>query len=229
MTFYPLPFNLRVVFFYNITAATLWLCCLGRFCILLPLVGRRFLPGGMADFFHIVATLPLIGFFVVNLCSRRDYSVTDLWGLFSALRMVWVCYGVIYPHPTVAKHTMYSVLIVAWSLHFLIDSTYHAFRLKTKTSPLWLFWLQYHHFYLTLPLEFASEAVLLFLSLGYVEGKFYELFLQGCLLAYVPVCYLMFNYLQKRKTLRYDEYMQKRLRGRTQDDSVPLNASPSVH
>lgn len=215
MAFYRLPLNLRVVFFYNVVSFTLWSCCLGRFCILYPLVGRRFLPGGMADFFHLVAIMPLIGFFVVNLCGRDHYSPSDLWGLFSGLRIVWVCYGVIFPHPIVARHIMYSVLIVAWSTHYLIDSGYHAFRIKTRSSPSWLFWLQYHHFYLTFPLEFCSEAALLFLSLGEVDTPTYDTFLQLCLLAYFPVGYFTFNFLQSRRRTRFDDYMTKRLRGRT--------------
>lgn len=215
MTFYRLPLNLRVVFFYNVVSLTLWWCCLGRLCILYPLVGKRFLAGGMADFFHVVSMLPLVGFFVVNLCGRDHYSASDLWGLFSALRMVWMCYGVIFPHPIVARHTMYPVLIAAWSIHYLIDSGYHAFRTKTRSSPHWLFWLQYHHFYITLPMEFCSEAALLFLSLGVVENTMYESFLQVCLLAYFPGCYMTFSRLQTRKRIRYNDYLAKRLRGRS--------------
>lgn len=215
MAFYRLPLNLRVVFFYNVVEFTLWACCLGRLCILYPLVGKRFLAGGMADFFHVVALLPLLGFFVVNLCGRDHYSASDLWGLFAGLRMAWMCYGVIFPHPVVARHTMYSVLIAAWSIHYLIDSGYHAFRIKTRSSPHWLFWLQYHHFYVSFPMEFCSEASLLFLSLGVVKTPVYESFLQACLLAYVPVGYLTFSHLQRRKQTRYTDYMAKRLRGRT--------------
>ena len=38
---YPLKFNEKLAFFYNTVAATLWFCCLGRFLILLPLVGEN--------------------------------------------------------------------------------------------------------------------------------------------------------------------------------------------
>ena len=117
---YPLKFNEKLAFFYNTVAATLWFCCLGRFLILLPLVGRKFLPGGMADFFHVVSLLPIIESLFVKSVLRKKFTITSLWGILNGLKMVWLCYGVIFPHPKIAKHTSYSLLITSWCLQYFI-------------------------------------------------------------------------------------------------------------
>lgn len=220
MALYPLPRKLRAVFFCNIVSATLWFCCLGRFMILLPLVGRRFLPVAIADFFHVVSVIPLCTFFAVNLLGRREFQITDLWGLFNGLRMVWICYGVIYPHPKIAKHTSYSFLILSWCIQNLIDSTYYAFKIKTKASPMWLFKLHHLHFYITFPVALVSEMILLFLSCLYEKHRFYDLFLDGCLLMYIPVAFFAFRHLLARKAEKYDTVLEKRRLGRTQN--IPL-------
>lgn len=220
MALYPLPRNLRAVFFFNIASATLWFCCLGRFLILLPLVGRRFLPVAIADFFHIVSVIPLVIFLAVNLLARKEFQVSDLWGLFNGLRMVWICYGVIYPHPKIAKHTSYSFLIISWCILNLIDSTYYAFKVKTKASPLWLFKLHHLHFYVTFPMALVSEMILIFLSGLYEKNRIYDLFLDASLLMYIPVAFFAFRYLLARKAERYDMVLEKRRLGRTQN--IPL-------
>lgn len=228
MLLYPLSRGLKVVFFYHLAAATLWFCCLARFLILLPLVGRRFLPGGIADFFHVVATLPLLGFFVVNLLGRSVYSVKQLWSLFNGLRMVWICYGVIYPHPKIAKHTSYSYLILSWCVQNLIDLCYYAFKVKTKTSPQFLFWLHHHMFYVTFPIAFMSELILVFLSLKFVGIKWHRKAIEVCLLSYVPLGYLTFSNLLKRKNEKYDQFMEKRRQGRTVNVELQPVASISA-
>ncbi|OBA22438.1 hypothetical protein METBIDRAFT_39561 [Metschnikowia bicuspidata var. bicuspidata NRRL YB-4993] len=216
MALYPLPLNLRVVFFYNIASLTLWCCCLGRFLVLLPLVGRRFLPAGIADFFHVVAILPLAGFLVVRLFgnARSLAGVSGLWSLFNGLRLVWLCYVVIYPHPKIAKHTSYSFLIVGWCAQNIIDLAYHAFRLKTRSSPWALFALHYNHFYMTFFISFASEICLVFLSLAFVRNSVLERALQACFLLYVPLGYFSFTHLRRRKDVKYTQYLAKKAQAR---------------
>ncbi|GEQ71451.1 hypothetical protein JCM33374_g5135 [Metschnikowia sp. JCM 33374] len=237
MALYPLPLNLRVVFFYNLASFTLWCCCLGRFLVLLPLVGRQFLPAGIADFFHVVATLPLLGFFVVKFLAFSSDSPASasseqqgpgLWGLFNGLRLVWVCYGVIFPHPKIAKHTTYSLLILAWCTQNIIDLAYHSFKLKTRTSPWFLFALHYNHFYVTFPLAFVSELAIVFLSLAFVQHSVFEWVLQACFLLYVPVGYFTFKHLLKRKDVRYTQVLAKRALGRGAGGAAPSSVGSSV-
>lgn len=199
MPLYPLPLPQRVVFYYNIVSSTLWFCCLGRFLILLPLVGRRFLPAGIADFFHVVSVMPLLGFFLFHMLVRDQHEKKDLWRLLDGIRMCWVCYGVIFPHPIIAKHTSYSFLIASWCLLNLIDSCYYTFRIKTKSSPKFLYKLRHTHYLLTFPISFVSEFILVFLSLAFVQGALHEILLEALFLIYVPAGYFQLKYLNKRR------------------------------
>lgn len=211
---YPLSTSFKFVFFYDICSFTLWFCCFGRFLILLPLVGRKFLPGGIADFFHVVALLPLCGFFIKKTLISSQINLQDVWSLANGLRMVWLCYGVIFPHPRIAKHTSYALLIFTWCLIYVIHYAYYCFKVKTRRTPSWLFWLQYHHFYVTMPLTMVAEMILIFLSLAFVkQDHIYELVLQAALLSYIPIGYFTWGYLQLRKTNKYDAVMEKRRQG----------------
>ncbi|ODV80032.1 uncharacterized protein CANTADRAFT_49967 [Suhomyces tanzawaensis NRRL Y-17324] len=234
---YTLPTHLKFVFFWNTAAATLWFCCLGRFAILLPLVGRKFLPGGIADFFHVVSMIPLVSFFMQKTLVKTQLSVNDLWNLFNGSRMVWVCYGVIFPHPKVAKHTSYSFLILSWCLMNFIHFSFHAFRIRARGStPHFLFWLQYHNFYLTFPIALISEMILTFLSLGFVDDSLhYQLLIKVVLLSYVPVAYFTWRYLKQRKSSKYDAVIAKRLQSRARSvgassaTATSSNISPENH
>lgn len=212
---YPLSTYGKVKFFYYCASFTLWFCCFARFLILLPLVGRKFLPGGMADFFHVVSAVPLIGN-VINLPSSGWRGSSLYWSYFNSLKMIALCYLVIFPHPKIAKHTSYSFLIVAWSVSNIIHTAYYAFKTKTRTSPRFLFWLKYHHFYVTFPIGHIAEMVLLFLSLIFVEDDlWYELSLKGILLSYIPMGYFFWGHLKNKKKKKYDDIMEKRRQGRT--------------
>ncbi|EMG48518.1 PHS1 Very-long-chain [Candida maltosa Xu316] len=223
---YPLPFNEQLIFFYNTASATLWFCCFGRFLILLPLVGRKFLPGGIADFFHVVCVLPLIGSILIRGALNTKWKLSSLWSLSNGLKMVWICYGVIFPHPKIAKHTSYSLLITAWCLQYFIHYSYHAFRIKTKRSPHFLFWLEYNNFYLTYPLGLVAEMILLFLSLAFVEeNSLYDYVLKSAFLAYIPVAYFAWGHLQERKKVKYTEIMNKRNISRVRNSQDPVGTT----
>lgn len=230
MPLYPLPTRFKFVFFYNCASATLWFCCFLRLIILLPLVGRRFLPGGIADFFHVVSFTPLVGWVLMKAALRKKATINDLWGLANAARMVWICFGIVFPHPRVARHTTYSVLIITWCLTYFIHYTYHAFRIKTRSSPYFLFFLQYHIFFVTFPLTLIAEMALLFLSLEFVQdGLWYELLVQAFLLLYIPGAYLTWNHLLERRRSRYVEVLQKwRLARSVSSDSQAATASSSA-
>lgn len=228
---YPLPLHLKLIFLYNSVATTLWFCCLGRFLILLPLVGQKFLPGGIADFFHVVAVIPLIGFFVERINRHRGFKLSDGWILANGLRMVWICYGVIFPYPIIAKHASYSLLIASWCTSCLIHYGYHAFRIKTRGSPYFLFWLQYNNHYLTFPIGYVAEMILIFLSLKFVEqGLIYEYVLKAAILAYTPLAYFTWGHLRNRKQTRFTEVIEKRnvRSGNDGEVSVSASATPQI-
>lgn len=210
MSLYPLTFKQRLLLFYNVASTTLWFCCFVRFLILLPLVGRRFLPGGIADFFHVVAVTPLIGNLLLLSLNTTKWK-SQLWPLLNGVKMVWICYGVIFPHPKIAKHTSYSFLITAWCLQYIIHYSYHAFRIKTRTSPFFLFWLQYNNFYIVYPLSVIAEMIQVFLSLSFVaEDSYHELVLKSLFVGYIPVAYFTWGHLKSRRNTKYTEVLKRR-------------------
>ncbi|CAK7893952.1 hypothetical protein CAAN1_02S00364 [[Candida] anglica] len=213
---YPLSTKGKLIFFYNVTSFTLWLCCLGRLLILLPLVGRSFVPGGIADFFHVVSLLPIISLLIIPTWSRER-----LWSVLNCLRMAWICYGVIFPYPRIAKHTSYSFLIISWCITNIINSGYYSFRVKTRTSPQWLFWLKHHIFFITFPMSLVSEMILIFLSLGFVDDdSIYELILKGAFLLYIPVAYFYWGHLKSTRVIKYKQVIAKRVQGRTASTNI---------
>ncbi|KAI5948620.1 hypothetical protein KGF57_005365 [Candida theae] len=210
MPLYPLPFKQRLLFFFNVAAMTLWLCCFMRFLILLPLVGRRFLPGGIADFFHAVAVTPVIGTLLLLSLGLTKWK-SQIWPLLNGIKMVCICYAVIFPHPKIAKHTSYSLLITAWCLQYIIHYSYHGFRVKTRTSPFFLFWLQYNNFYIVYPLSVVAEMIQVFLSLSFVEeDSIHELALKAMFVGYIPVAYFAWGHLKSRRDIKFTEVMKKK-------------------
>ncbi|KAK6205058.1 uncharacterized protein RJT21DRAFT_4449 [Scheffersomyces amazonensis] len=186
----------------------------------------------MADFFHGISISSLIGILIVKLTtSSFTLSVKDIWSFASGLKMIIICYGVIFPHPKIAKHTSYSFLILAYSLSNFIHFSYFAFKVKTKTSPRFLFWLEYSNFYLTYPMALISEMILLFLSLQFIpDESIHELFTKFVILAYIPVAYIVWGYLKNRKQVKYTQVIEKRDRARqaAQNVNVPAKAVGST-
>lgn len=209
---YPLTPAHKAVFAYNLSSLILWFCCFCRFLVLLPLVGRRFLPGGIADFFHGVSALPLFEIILVKILINPTYKSYDLWGVLNGIRMVWVCYGVIFTHPKVAKHTSYSFIIASWCITYIIHYAYYSFRIKTRSSPFWLFWLNYNHYWITFPVSMVSEMIITFLSLGFVQEKLWlEFAIQASLLSYIPVAYFQWGYIRSIRYQRYQDLKVKML------------------
>lgn len=227
---YPLSPAYKSVFAYNLSSLTVWFCCFCRFLILLPLVGRRFLPAGIADFFHTVSVLPLLEFMLVKILINPSFKLSDLWALLNGLRMAWVCYGVIFTHPKVAKHTSYSFLIATWCITYIIHYAYYSFRIKTRSSPFWLFWMNYNHYWITFPVSLVSEMIITFLSLGFVQEKLWlELLIQTCLLSYVPVAYFQWGYIRTVRYQRYQDLKIKMLESKNRSsDQTPVAQQSSL-
>lgn len=224
----------KVLWFVDCASWTLWLCCFLRFAILLPLVGIRFLPAGIADFFHVVALIPLVEVAVVRVV-RRNWAQGKYgsWpAIINALRMVWVCYGVIFVYPKIAKHVLYSVLIGAWCISYLVHFAYYAFKVKFRTTPYFLFWLKHHIMFLTFPALMVAEMVLLFLSLKFAEdGTAYEWFIKAVLVSYIPLGYFAWGYLLDRRQEKYYDVLVKkeeRKRNIQMQPLAPAASSPAT-
>lgn len=193
----------RFVFWFNAAAATLWWCCLGRWALLLPLVGRRFLPGGIAEFFQVLALFPalshLLRWFLLGYRSYADEN--QLWSLVFAAKAIYICYGVIFPSPLIAKHSSYSVLIVSWGLQILSLYSYKALRSVGLADRPWIRSAYLNLAFFTFPASTVAEMILIFLSLAFTDDDSWaELFNKAVLVAYIPVSYFAWQNLKKRRT-----------------------------
>lgn len=81
---------------------------------------------------------------------------------------------------------------------------------------------------MTFPLSFLGELIILFLSLSFAEGEWYENGIKMVLLAYIPVGYFTWEYLVARKRAKYDEVVSKRNQGRTTLINRPASASTTT-
>ena len=83
--------------------------------------------------FHVVSLLPIIESLFVKSVLRKN-SLSHHYGdsewIKNGVAMLW-CY---FPHPKIAKHTSYSLLITSWCLQYFIHYFYYAFKVKTKSS-----------------------------------------------------------------------------------------------
>ncbi|KAI5962316.1 uncharacterized protein KGF55_003392 [Candida pseudojiufengensis] len=103
------------------------------------------------------------------------------------------------------------MLITAWSLQNFINYSYHAIKLKTKSSPMFLFWSQYNNFLILYLLGTIAEMIQIFLSLAFVEdNSYYELVLKIAFLSYIPIAYFTWGHLKQRRNLKYLEVIRKR-------------------
>uniref|UniRef100_A0A060T2I4 Very-long-chain (3R)-3-hydroxyacyl-CoA dehydratase n=1 Tax=Blastobotrys adeninivorans TaxID=409370 RepID=A0A060T2I4_BLAAD len=184
---------------YNSLSAFLWLCVLGRLIILFPLVGSKFVAGGLADFTKYVQTLAVLEVVHSVLGLVKSPIVTTVIQISSRLLLVW---GVVDLFPEVAQNVAFSTMVLAWSVTEVVRYSYYAYNLlRDKLVPKGLVWLRYNAFYVLYPLGAGSEAILAFLSLDRAQelSAYYALFLKVVLLIYPPGFYVMYTHMIKQR------------------------------
>lgn len=209
-TLYPLPMNLKFLFYFDICSFALWVFCFCRFLILFPLVGRLFLPEGIADFFHVISLSPLLTFLLRKSLNDQEIKRRDIWPFMNGIRMAILCYGVIFRYPRVARHASYAVLISSWCITYIIHFAYYSFKVKTRRFPYWLFWLQFNNYYITFVVSVLAEMIIVFISTGLSERNSKdELFLGLFFLLYVPGSYFYWKHLRERREKRFLQVKKK--------------------
>ena len=178
-------FTQRLVFFNNMVLFFLWFCVLLRLLILLPLVGRKFLPGGISDFFHAVATVStsselLLSFSVLKLRRSKVF-----YHLFKFLNLMFIIWVVLINYKKISRHWSYSLLIFSYSL----DETINYFKFLLNVS--WINWLRTHKLIIFFPLQKISEIALLMLSLQFISNSNLADFTKALILFYFPYSYLI--------------------------------------
>ncbi|KAI5965422.1 hypothetical protein CANMA_003418 [Candida margitis] len=110
-----------------------------------------------------------------------------------------------------------------------VTKCYYAFKVKTRTSPFFLFWLQYNNFYVVYPLCVIAEMIQVFLSLSYVaEDTLHELILKTLFVGYIPVAYFTWGHLKSRKNTKYTEIMRKRTVTSSHEMSTNVSTSSAA-
>lgn len=184
---------------YNSLSAFFWGCILVRLLILFPLVGFKFVSGGVADFTKWVQTIALLEVVHSILGLVKSPILTTLMQIASRLLLVW---GIVGIFPDVGVFPAYTTMVFAWSVTEVIRYSYYAYNLaREKRVPSVLVWLRYNAFYVLYPLGAGSEMVLIFLALDDAQAlnPMYALFLKVVLLIYLPGFYVMYSHMIKQR------------------------------
>lgn len=194
----------RVLLLNNTVLFFLWFSCLVRLLILLPLVGRRFLPGGLAEFYQALLTASFASQFLVSALGiirvPRNKTHLKLFKLAHGLLITW---GVVFHYPKVARHSAYGVLVFCCSLQEAFDYFSFLFRASLTRS------LRKKAFVLLFPAQRIAEIALIMVSFKfnkrYYEQSndkveyFYGVFLKFVLVLYVPASYIIYRYLWRTR------------------------------
>ncbi len=127
----------RFLLVSDIICCFLWIAVNVRLVILLPLIGIRFLPGGIADFFFAVncgtVLVDLFEYITIfgKVVSPAAFSVPRLMPLLFTLSERLITSSVIISYPRSAKCKAFAILIYAESLLESIRCYYNFFKVRT--------------------------------------------------------------------------------------------------
>ncbi|CAN6673660.1 very-long-chain (3R)-3-hydroxyacyl-CoA dehydratase Phs1p [Trichomonascus vanleenenianus] len=183
---------------YNTLSAFFWGCVLVRLLVLYPLVGPKFVAGGMAEFTRNVQTAALLEAVHSALGLVKSPIVTTVMQIASRLLLVW---GVVDRFPEVAQSPIYSTMVFAWSVTEVIRYSYYALNLARGSVPKAIVWLRYNAFFVLYPLGAGSEVLLAYFALDDAQAfdPRYALFLKAVLLIYIPGFYVMYTHMIKQR------------------------------
>lgn len=181
--------------YYRISNAFLYAALFTRWLILFPLVGGRFLPGGIHEFLIYLMAYSTVGeigwLFKFRPFKRALLSRTMLKDLTFINFMLSLHYYDDYEHALVLRNISYSVFIVSLGLSQCYVHSSQLFKRGERTSSSShrsLVWKVY--FYVLLPVMYISEFNLLLLNVQY--PSFHKLpwlnFInEGILIAFFPI------------------------------------------
>ncbi|CEP62966.1 Keg1p LALA0_S06e07976g [Lachancea lanzarotensis] len=178
--------------YFRITSAFLYAALVARWAILYPLVGSKFLPGGIHEFLCYLmvyaGTLEMVWSFVFHGLKRTLFSRTMLKNT-NLLYFVSVLHFYDdFEHAPVLKSEAYSSFIVALGLSQTYCHWCKLFRSpKYKRKTL----LQKLDTFATLPVLYLSEGYLLLLNLqtpNFHTNAWLQIVNKTVLVAFIPIC-----------------------------------------
>jgi hypothetical protein len=163
-----------------------------RLLVLLPLVGRRFLPGGIHEFFYktSLGIFPVeFMFSLFQLLPISPLSYTFL----HALTLITLL--VLNSNIELQRHTVYGLYIADVSFTGLIGYFYHYKKLSNVGRvPQWLSQLYQVVTLIEFPLHAITEFIILFMGLKYING-YEKLGIQLILLIFIPLKFQLYKRL----------------------------------
>lgn len=203
----------------DLAAAFFWLFLLARLAILYPLVGPRFLPGGIADFhLSIIAATVFLELFnylavfryIPNPRIGDAVNKPKLFHLIStSLSRLIIC-AVIYEYPSIIRSDIYSLFILAQSIKEIFRWFFNFQKVKLFNNvPKSVSFLRSLSYSICTPIE--SLCFIYFIMQSLVlspvsdELKIYNpqirLFLKCFLFVYLPVFYKIYKHSLVKYTL----------------------------
>lgn len=177
------PFVFKSVKCFYAIAGFFHFALLVRLLILLPLVGRRFLPGGIHEFFRSVVLIISGVEFVLSILKLIPISPSGY--VFShLLPVITVC--VFDKNIELQRHTFYGLYIADITFTGVVAYFYHYKKLSNLGRvPQWLVQVFQVVNVLEFPLHSVMEFAILFMGLKYVEG-WAKHSIQLILLVFIP-------------------------------------------
>lgn len=182
---------------YHIVAMFMYGAVLARLFILLPLVGRKFLAGGISDFFNLVTTIICSIEIILSLVKlipiQLPLIVLQNWVKF------FIIWAILDRDDKILNHSCYSLLIFSWCSYGFVGYIYWFYKLKgLGRVPKGL-----NNFYQNLklivfPIEASVEFITIFLSLKFINQdsqQYLKIFTQLVLLFYIPTKFYLYKNL----------------------------------
>ncbi|ODV93253.1 hypothetical protein PACTADRAFT_77606 [Pachysolen tannophilus NRRL Y-2460] len=195
---------------YNRLFALLWISVIARFSILLPLVGNKFLPGGIADYFLSVQALTCL-FDLFNVITKIIEIKNSNLFILNFISKALIS-SILLQYPKIARNESFSTLIISWSLQEFFKNLYMIFKIRNKgiyKVPYLIYWFYSNNFILVYPLRVLSEIAIIFLSLRYAQAykKSLGLIIIAYLFIFVKIYSTMFS---RRNSKKYEYYYHKK-------------------
>lgn len=169
-----------------------------RLLVLLPLVGRKFLSGGIQQFLELVYAADFTVLMLLSLLKL--VPITPAFHVFDNITVAFIVAKVLRDQEDTKRHLSYGLIIVVWSMTKTCNYIYHYYKLKTLNRSVPESWRLLHTYVVlvSFPIEAVLEFVILFLSLRHLQDH-WKTAAQVMLLLFIPTKL----FLYKRLVLKY--------------------------